>query len=352
MKKTRQLIIGLTITLGALYYTLHNISLDELIESFKGVHYFYLVPATVFIILSFIFRIFRWQILLSPVRKIPLFGLFSPMMVGYMGNILPARAGDIFRPYLISQRYEVPFSSSIATIVLERLFDVLGLLVIFIWCFIFYSDLFNSGAMVSGVSVETLAVKFGELATLVLCIILVLIYFLLYQEQRFLRGVHAFSRHLPARWHDKVEFVVQEFRLGVVILKSFPALIKIVLFTALEWLANIFSMYPLYWAYELENKTLGSLLILTVMIAIFVTILPTPALLGAFNAGVLVALHEIMHESELAAVGFGMVGYGLNFLVIFLGGFYFVLHDHLSLSQLMKTEVTRELELKRLEHEN
>ena len=74
------------------------------------------------------------------------------------------------------------------------------------------------------------------------------------------------------------------------------------------------------------------------MVCILITILPTPAFLGTFNAGVLIALHNIMGEAELTAVSFSMVVWTMNFMVVFVAGFYFILHDHLSVRQLVEVE--------------
>ena len=107
--------------------------------------------------------------------------------------------------------------------------------------------------------------------------------------------------------------------------------------------------YPFYYVFDLETKTLGSVLILTVMVCILITVLPTPAFLGSYNAGVLIALHEIMGEAEVTAVSFGMVVWAASFIVIFVGGFYFIFNDHISVASLMKAEET-ELILKNTEH--
>ena len=100
--------------------------------------------------------------------------------------------------------------------------------------------------------------------------------------------------------------------------------------------------YPFYFVFDLETKTLDSVLILTVMVCILITVLPTPAFLGSYNAGVLIALHEIMGEAEVTAVSFGMVVWAASFIVIFAGGFYFIFSDHISMASLMKAEETEE----------
>ncbi|SVD89298.1 uncharacterized protein METZ01_LOCUS442152, partial [marine metagenome] len=78
--------------LVALYYTLRNVSFDEIISSFQDMDYVYILPAIVLIVLSYILRVYRWQALLESSLKVNVGELYSPLMVGFMGNFLPARA--------------------------------------------------------------------------------------------------------------------------------------------------------------------------------------------------------------------------------------------------------------------
>ena len=72
MKKARQLIIGLAIATVAFYYTLRNVSLDELVVSFKDMDLIYILPSIGFIILGYVGRAYRWQVLLRPFKQIPI----------------------------------------------------------------------------------------------------------------------------------------------------------------------------------------------------------------------------------------------------------------------------------------
>ena len=116
--------------------------------------YIYILPSVVIIILSYVFRAYRWQALLQSSLKVNVSGLFSPMMVGFMGNFLPARAAEILRPYLLSKKYPITFSTAFASIVMERLFDMIMLLLIFIWVFWFQADIFSSDIKFSGLSIQ------------------------------------------------------------------------------------------------------------------------------------------------------------------------------------------------------
>ena len=112
MKKARQLLIGLAIAVGALYYTVRNISLDELIVSFKEVELIYVLPALLLTILTYVVRAYRWQILLRPFKQIPVNDIYAPLMIGFMGNIFPARAGEFLRAYLVGKKHGITFAGA------------------------------------------------------------------------------------------------------------------------------------------------------------------------------------------------------------------------------------------------
>ena len=338
MKTARNLIIGLAITAAALYYTFRNVSFKDLADSFNSVDYIYIVPAVAIILLSFLFRAFRWRILVAPMKKVPVTGLFAPLMVGYMANILPARAGEFIRAYLLGKKHGIPFSGAFASIVVERLFDIVAILLLFAWVFMLNTDILDSQATISGISLQTLASRFGELSAALVAVLIGFIYMMVSHKEKLMKIVNGFTRHLPEKWHDKIAYLIEEFSLGCMVTKDISALFKITFYTVLVWASIVVSYYPFYFAYDLANKSLESVMVVTVLVCILIVVLPTPAFLGSFNAAILIGLHEIMQEPELTAVSFGMVVWAVNFGVIFIAGLYFVLHDHLSVKTLVKVE--------------
>ena len=332
------MVIGLLIAGGALYYTLSGVSMGELMESFKSVQYIYLLPTVVLMVLSYVFRAYRWRILLQPVKQVEVNSLYSPLMVGFMGNILPARAGEVVRAYLLSKKHEISFTGAVASIIVERLFDIFMLLMLFAWIFIGHAEIISPELTIKGVSVQGLASKFGMISATLLVLLVVFIYLLLTQKEKMLKLIHWCTRPLPEKWKGKIEYLVDEFILGFQVAKDIGALMKITWYSLLVWAAITLSYYPMYWAYDLQDKSLQSVVLVTVMVAILITVLPTPAFLGSFNAAVLIALHDVMNESELIAVSFGMVAWALSFGVIFVSGLYFILHDHLSVKKLVEVE--------------
>ena len=108
------------------------------------------------IVLSYVTRAYRWQILLRPFKKIPVKEIYSPLMIGFMGNVLPARAGEFLRAYLVGKKHNITFSGAFSTIIVERLFDLVCLLALFVWVFLFNAEIFDPNLTFSGVSVQTM----------------------------------------------------------------------------------------------------------------------------------------------------------------------------------------------------
>jgi len=347
LKKYQHLFFGLTIAVVALYYTMHSVSFSEVALAFKMMDYKYIIPALLIMIITYVFRAYRWQALLESTCKVSVWGLYSPMMVGYLGNFLPARAAEIFRPYLLSKKYDLPFSTAFASIVMERLFDLIMLMLIFVWVFWFEAGVFSSEIKFSGISVQTMAIKFGQICLTAIGALMVFIYLLLRHKEKVMLSVQWFTHRLPEKWGGKINSLVEEFSVGCEVTRNFGTLTKITIYSVLVWMGSIVSLYPLYFAFDLQNKTAASVLILSVMTRILITIAPTPGFLGSYNAGVFIALHEIMNESEAKVVSFGLVGWALCGIVVLVGGFYFTLHEHMSIRSLMEIEKHRDTTLDR-----
>jgi len=339
LKKSGQLIIGLIVAFAAVYYTMRNVSVSELMDSFRHVNYIWLLPTFALMCLTYVARAIRWRVLLLPVKEeVKTWDLFSPLMVGFMAGVLPARAGELVRAYLLGKKFELSFASSLATIVVERLFDMILLLFLFSWILVFHGEIFDGNIAWSGISIKDLAFQFGIFSLILVVVLIAFIYLLTFHNEKAMALVHWLVRPFSEKWQYKFIQMAKTFSQGLLVFKNFKALVFISVATVGVWALIVLQYYPLYWAYELQDKSVTSLVLLTVMICILITVLPTPAFLGSFNAGVLIALHEIMGEAEVATVSFGFVAWGVNFAVIVLGGVYFILHDHISVRKLVEIE--------------
>ena len=120
---------GLVFSCAALYLAFRNIPVKDLLHYFGSVNYLWLVPAGAIAVLSFILRVFRWQLILKTTRHVPFINVYHPLMIGFMLNcILPGRLGEIARPVILLKKENIPFSTGLGSIVTERLFDMICLI--------------------------------------------------------------------------------------------------------------------------------------------------------------------------------------------------------------------------------
>lgn len=126
------LILGLVVSILALYLALRNVPFNDLIIYFASINYAWIVPAVVVILLSFALRAYRWKIILESAGNIRFWQSFHPLMIGFMINcILPGRVGEVARPVILQKKENIPFSTGLATVGAERLFDVGMLIMLF-----------------------------------------------------------------------------------------------------------------------------------------------------------------------------------------------------------------------------
>ncbi len=131
-KKYKQLLIGLIVSAVFLWLAFRRVPFADLWKALKTINYIYTIPLMFFIMLSMYWRALRWRLYFLPGRDLSSWRLFGPLMVGFgVNNVLPARAGEILRPLALAKQEGIPFSEGIGTIVIERIFDTLTMLVMF-----------------------------------------------------------------------------------------------------------------------------------------------------------------------------------------------------------------------------
>ena len=131
-KTVISLILGLAVSILALYLAFRNVPFDELVIYFASINYIWIPPAVVILLLSFALRAYRWKIILESAGKIGFWQSFHPLMIGFMINcILPGRVGEVARPAILQKKENIPFTTGLATVGAERMFDVGMLIILF-----------------------------------------------------------------------------------------------------------------------------------------------------------------------------------------------------------------------------
>ncbi len=333
----KHLLIGIIIIILSSYYAFKNVSIVEIGEALLSVHYAYLLPAVFMVFVSYILRAIRWRYLISSVKDVRTSSIFSPLMVGFMANMLPARAGEFIRAYLLGKKENISFSASFATIFIERLFDMLLVLLLLFTVLFFRTEIFLSTNSEANHKLIGYMMKFGWVSFIGFIFILIFSVFLQYRNDWAMKVVHIIIKPLPERWGYNLISMVHSFTNGLSIIKDKRGFLMIVLLSLLIWFTFLILYYPLYLAFDIQTRlpVIPSLFVLCLTVVIFITLFPTPGFLGAFQAACVVALHEVFMIPKAIAVSYGIVAWFITMGTTVVIGIIFVLRDNISLKQLV-----------------
>jgi uncharacterized protein (TIRG00374 family) len=122
--KRWQFWLGVLISAILMYLALRGLHIADMWQALTAAKYWWLLPGVSVYFFGVWGRAWRWHYLLRPVKPVSTREMFPIVAIGYMGNnIYPARAGELLRAIVLKRRQEVPISASLATIIVERVYD-------------------------------------------------------------------------------------------------------------------------------------------------------------------------------------------------------------------------------------
>ncbi len=322
--------LGLGFILVTFYFLFRNIDKDKLFAAFAQFNKYWLLPALAIYLLGYVVRGYRWVLLLSPVKKCTFKSLFPTLMIGFMANnVLPARAGEFVRAHLNGKKEGISRSASFATIVLERLFDGLTMIVL-LWVALGAGHLaVRKETMPSGIqhAIDWSPYLFGT-AFLVLFILL------LFKEMA-VASLTFFIRLAPRRFHSPLEQLAHTFIDGLQILQSARESILVLLASLAAWTCEFTSYYFLAVGMGMAPSPLNlwSAALLMAVVNLGILIPNAPGGIGLFEF-IGVALLLPFGIAKEMAVGYMFLVHFMVLIPITLIGFYYSTRDHLHLDKL------------------
>jgi hypothetical protein len=279
-------------------------------------------------LLTYVLRAWRWGYLIAPMARVPLGDLFSATCVGFMTALVIPRAGEIVRPYLIARRYPVSTAAGVATIILERLFDLLTVLVLFA-LYLFALPVPAAQTAGSLMNVVKVGGAIAGAASIVILMLLVSFHARAEQAMAFFERV---LRVFPPRLATLAAGILRAFGDGLAVLKApLPHLLAIVAQSFLVWLSIACSVWISLRAFGVLLPFHAAFLIiafLTVGVAI-----PTPGNVGGFHAFYVSALVGVYGAPVELAQAAALACHALTNLPVLVLGLVFLGREGLSLGR-------------------
>ncbi|HZK77985.1 MAG TPA: lysylphosphatidylglycerol synthase transmembrane domain-containing protein [Gemmatimonadaceae bacterium] len=320
MKFSWRSAIGIALSVVLLWWTLRDVSMSVVWHELAHSSIPLFLASAFCATIIFPLRARRWQIILQPVApNTPMGPLWRSTAIGMMvNNLVPARAGEVARAYALTKQTTISLPTSIASLAVDRLFDMLVLLLLGAAAFL--DPAFPSGAHIAGQSLGSLAQ--GSIAFVALLI--VALYSLAFFPQELVRAYELFARRISPSLESKGKAVLINFSEGLSVLRSPQRFLAVLAWTILHWLVNALAFWLGFKAVGM-NLPFSAALFLQTLIAIGVALPSAPGFFGVFEklANVGLAIYGVGADSATSwAIGYHI----LSFIPITVIGVYYFVH--------------------------
>ncbi len=340
-KKHLGLAVAVAVTLGALGYVIYRFrdsgfSWVEFGRALTGVDWWWLTLAFLTALITYVGRAVRWEVLLRPLVPKPNFWkLNSATFIGFAAVVLFGRAGEPVRPYLIARNEGVSFTSQVAAWVVERILDMLMVLIVFGLALTQVS----SGVIRPGPRTKLVMDAGGYTAGGIGVACLVLLIGL----ARFRGGVRARLMDalgfLPEATRTRIGKVLESFEQGMEAMRNGWHVVLLVVYTVAEWLLIALSFLFLFWAFP-ETHALGIAETVMMMgLIAFGSLLQIPGVGGGMQVVTVLGLTELFGVSLEAATGISLMLWLVTFVSILPLGLFLAFHEGIKWRTLRHLEV-------------
>ncbi len=326
MKRARIGVIGLIVSLIAIYLVLKQVDMAALGEALAQARYIYLLPTAILLVIGLVPRAIRWRILLS--NGLPLNRAFSIMNVAYLVNgTLPLRIGELARIYLATRSEPpVPAFKTASTVIVERLLDLLAVVVMLALALAGgpLPDSLRGFALVSAPLVVigfVVLVALARKRDLTLSIL-----------ERLINRI-PFLQQLANRF-NLMQFIAH-FLDGLQPLGQVKTLMQALFWTAVSWGFSVAAGYILMFTFYNQGSLPATLLYIAAA-AFAIAVPAVPGNLGPYEFSVVVAVTAMGYPDPNKAAAFGVIVHGINLAIHAMTGVIGFFQEGISLDQLSR----------------
>jgi uncharacterized protein (TIRG00374 family) len=297
LRRVLFLVIGLVISVGALYFAFKGFNMGDVWDALSRVRWPFFLLMLVPYVVTFLAKVWRWQALFYPdEERAPFRILFPSLMISYVP--LPFRLGEVARGAVASVRTGLPPARVYSTIFVEKVLDVLVLLLL-LGVSLPFVELPDTSGRSSLILLGTGVV-----------VLVALTLFFVFRPDLARNVVRLLSRPLPERYSSRLLAVTDHVLEGVVPLAHGSVAARVVFWSLATWLVNMLTVYLEMLAFNIE-VTPAAAVVLVVATNLSMVVPAAPGYVGTFEAavvGVLVALGQPLDTSQAFAIIYHFVG--------------------------------------------
>jgi hypothetical protein len=324
MQKPVRTAVIILLSIGLLALFLRGAHLDVVWTEIRHANPWLIGLSAAVTLLTMVLRAIRWQYLLEPIGHARFGPAFRTTTIGFAASaVLPARAGEVIRPYLLARQEGLSATATFATIIIERVLDAITCVMLLASFVLFFDPGMDNADRRLYWLVEVGGVMVGVLALVVLGGMFVAAR----APEAAGRWAYKLEHLLPGKLTHRLAGVLLRFAEGLAVVRTPKRLASALLLSFPLWLSIGFGIWAVTWAFGIDMPFTGSFLMIALLV-VGVSV-PTPGGVGGFEAAMQIGLTSFYAVPNDRAVGTTLVLHAVSLLPTIVLGFVFVMQDGL-----------------------
>jgi len=315
INKTLRILFFLSVGIFSIWWFLEKLEPEEkteIWELFKRAEYIWLLLAMLTGLIACYLRALRWNLLIQPLKVKPKpLHTFIAVAIGYLGNFIIPRFGELARCAVLKKLSGASFSSLFGTVIAERIIDMLVyILLFFIGLFFFFKQIVNQpDGLFSNFSVDFFVNII--IAMIFLLIVFFIIAYILYRKRGKFKKINIIN---------KLIILLSSFKDGLLTIFKIEKASIFIIYTVVIWICYFFMTYICFFSL-IETSHLGLNAGFAIIAFSTLTILIIPGGIGVFPLSVAIIL-KLFDISETHGYAMGWLIWSPQTITLLLMGIY------------------------------
>lgn len=318
--------IGIVVSAAGVWLSMRDVRPAEVWNALRHANYLGFIAVALLTLLAFLIRAIRWRPLISTPRPLSYDNLFSATMIGFMANnMLPLRLGEFVRAWALARREKLSKTTVLATVIVERVVDMLTLLAILGIALLVHP-------IEQGSRAWDLTRK-GAMALVTLSMVLTMFVVFLERKPELMRALIAkIAARLPEKLGERGVHGLERFVAGLGLFRDLPRLLWVFMLSFLMFGIVVIGLQVSMWSLDIHLPWYAGLTML-VITAIGIMVPAAPGYIGTMNVACVAGL-ALFGVGKASAVPFSWFYWASQWLPVTLVGFYYLRREGLSLRRL------------------
>jgi uncharacterized protein (TIRG00374 family) len=329
LKAVVRTVLVAALTVGFLALFIRNADLSRVWTEMRAARADLLGFSMLLTVGTYFLRAERWQYLLESIGPTRFWVAFKTTVIGFAAtSALPARAGEVLRPYLLAKQEGLPFTATLATIVVERILDLCAVLMLLgVYMALFWQD----AAVASPPLFRAVAYGASGMGAVAL-VVLVLMFAMAGHPERLHALVLRIERVLPQRLAQVVANLARTLAEGLGVVRRPSQLVASMGLSLVLWVLISSQVWIVARAFGIDIPLVGAFL-LTSMLVVGVAV-PTPGGIGPAHEAFRLGTTSFFGANNDTAVGAAIVWHALSILPVIIAGAWFAIRERITLGNL------------------